>query len=102
VTEIKVRAERRAGELVIEEQRNGKLTKRGQPRKEKSHAATLSDSGITKSDSSRWQKMARIRESQQPLRSQRSFALAAALVCHCMLLGASAPPQASGRTWSIV
>jgi hypothetical protein len=29
-----------------------------------------------------------------------SFAFAAAFVCHCMLLGASAPPRFSGTTWS--
>ena len=34
---------------------------------------------------------------RQPTRSVRSFAFAAAIVCHCMLLGASAPPQARGR-----
>ena len=30
-----------------------------------------------------------------------SFALAAANVCHCMLLGASVPPHSSGFTWSM-
>jgi hypothetical protein len=29
-----------------------------------------------------------------------SFSLPSAVVCHCMLLGASAPPVASGLTWS--
>ena len=33
---------------------------------------------------------------RQPMRSIVSFALAAAIVCHCMLLGMSEPPQASG------
>jgi hypothetical protein len=37
---------------------------------------------------------------RQPLRSNLSFALAAAVVCHCMLLGLSAPPQARALTWS--
>src|SRR5258708_5225149 len=40
-------AERRAGELVIEEQANGKLAPKHRPKKE-SQAATLSKSGITK------------------------------------------------------
>ena len=35
-----------------------------------------------------------------PARSVLSLAFAAAVVCHCMLDGASAPPQASGFTWS--
>jgi len=37
---------------------------------------------------------------RQPRRSQRSFRLASAAVCHCMLEGSSRPPQASGTTWS--
>jgi hypothetical protein len=32
----------------------------------------------------------------QPCRSTLSFALASAIVCHCILLGSSAPPHASG------
>lgn len=32
----------------------------------------------------------------QSLRSHLSFALASAVVCHCMFDGSSAPPQASG------
>ena len=35
------------------------------------------------------------------LYSTLSFALAAATVCHCMLLGESAPPRLSGTAWSI-
>lgn len=30
-----------------------------------------------------------------------SLAFASLTVCHCMLLGASAPPRFSGRTWSM-
>ncbi len=33
--------------------------------------------------------------------SHLSFAFAAAFVCHCMLLGASAPPCLSAWTWSM-
>jgi hypothetical protein len=32
--------------------------------------------------------------------SQASFFLAAASVCHCMLLGSSLPQQFSGQMWS--
>jgi hypothetical protein len=32
--------------------------------------------------------------------SHRSFALASAVVCHCMLLGLSAPPLHNGTMWS--
>jgi hypothetical protein len=38
---------------------------------------------------------------RQPSRSILSFALLAAIVCQCMLLGASTPPQASGLMWSM-
>jgi hypothetical protein len=38
---------------------------------------------------------------RQPFNSHRSLALPSAIVCHCMLLGASGPPQASGTTWSM-
>ncbi len=46
------------------------------------------------------------RQGRTPLRheeqfpSQRSFALASAVVCHCMFEGASAPQQDSGQMWS--
>jgi hypothetical protein len=33
--------------------------------------------------------------------STRSLALAAAVVCHCMLPGSSAPPRFNAFTWSI-
>lgn len=42
------------------------------------------------------------RDGAQLFRSQRSLALASATVCHCMLLGTSSPPQASGITWSTI
>ena len=45
------------------------------------------------------------REVDHPFRLLRhstlSFAFASAFVCHCMLLGRSAPPRLSGTTWSI-
>ena len=42
-----------------------------------------------------------LRLHRHPSRSHLSFALASPTVCHCMLLGSSAPPQARGLTWSI-
>ncbi len=50
VTEIKVRAERRCGELLIEQRANGKLAKRGKPSK-MSKASTLTDADISRDDS---------------------------------------------------
>lgn len=58
--EIKLRAERRAGELLQEIQRE----RRGGDRRSKSHGGTLklSDLGINKNQSSRWQQIAGIAE----------------------------------------
>ena len=73
-TEIKVRAERRAGEMLCEmEMRKGghemKAPSRDQAEMLPSHDARaippkLSDLGITYSDSSRWQKLAAVPEAQ--------------------------------------
>lgn len=59
--EIKARAERRAGELLREMEK----AKGGRPTENQSHDATsLSDIGINKSQSSRWQKLAGTKESE--------------------------------------
>lgn len=68
VTEIKVRAERRAGQLLAEmpKQNGGTASKL----KARSHDSTelfpktLSDLGITKNESSRWQKLASVSDSK--------------------------------------
>jgi N6-adenosine-specific RNA methylase IME4 len=54
-TEIRMRAERRAGELLSEMAERGE---RPRGRKKESHVATLSDLGVSKTQSSRWQKLA--------------------------------------------
>ena len=62
--EIRLRAERRAGELLREAKENGTREKRGGDRKSKSQNGTLipklTDLGITKKQSADWQKMADI------------------------------------------
>lgn len=55
--EIKIRAERRAGELLPD------LIEHGGD-KARSHAATLRDLGVTKSESSRWQQVAALPEAE--------------------------------------
>ncbi len=65
-TEVRLRAERRAGELL---QETGKA-KAGRPPKNRSHdttkldrgSPTLSERGISKDQSSRWQKLANVPE----------------------------------------
>lgn len=56
-TEIKVRAERRCGELLAHTAATGERASRGKP-SETSHASTLSDMGLTRDESSRYQQLA--------------------------------------------
>ena len=56
-TEIKVRAERRCGELLTRSAETGERAARGKPA-EMSNAATLSDMGLTRDESSRYQSLA--------------------------------------------
>src|SRR5262245_41039716 len=67
--EIKLRAERRAGEMLKDGAENGDRAVRGQAQIEKSHdvtfkAPTLTEIGISKMQSSRWQAIASIPEEQ--------------------------------------
>lgn len=56
-TEIKVRAERKAGEMLRQSAENGERAAKGKPA-EMSNASTLNDIGITRDQSSRWQSLA--------------------------------------------
>jgi hypothetical protein len=81
--EIRIRAERRCGELLAEMER----AKRGRPAK-MSRATTLSDFGISRDQSSRWQKLAAIPEHE----FEASFAGPDKPSTNGILL-AHAPPQ---------
>ena len=65
--EIKLRAERKAGELLKETAETGERATEGRPQKQ-SHAATISELGINKSQSARWQQEAGLskRDRKQP------------------------------------
>jgi hypothetical protein len=59
--EIRLRAERGAGRLLAEMKERGERADKGQP-KVMSRATTLNDLGVTRSESSKWQKLAAIPE----------------------------------------
>src|SRR5262245_50743385 len=61
--EIRLRAERKAGEILVETKERGERASasKGRPEKE-SHVVTLSDLDITKMQSSRWQAIASVPE----------------------------------------
>ena len=63
-TEIKVRAERRCGQLLRDTAQRGERAKQHDDRYRESRPATLADLGINKSQSSRWQQLAAIPEEQ--------------------------------------
>lgn len=61
--EIKLRAERKAGNLIQEKQANGELASKGKPPSDELlmlQRATLSDHGINRTESARWQQEAAV------------------------------------------
>lgn len=74
-TEIRMRAERRAGELLIE---MASRNERPKGRKKESHVATLSDLNISKTQSSRWQRLARVTPESFERTTERAKRLAVA------------------------
>ena len=60
--EIKLRAERRAGELLAEREKNPGQLRRGSTMEPRAKEKTLADDGITKKQSHRWQAVATVPE----------------------------------------
>ena len=67
-TEIRVRAERRAGEILTDMGERGERAKGGGDLRKELQPATLSSLGVTKTESSRWQGLARLDENAFELR----------------------------------
>jgi hypothetical protein len=63
-TEIKVRAERRAGQMLAAAKESGDRRGKGNPQLSNAGTFGLSDIGITKNESSRWQKLASVPDEQ--------------------------------------
>ena len=61
-TDIRLRAERRAGEMLVEMRETGQRAKGGESGRRELQPATLGDLGVTKTESSRWQKIAAMPE----------------------------------------
>jgi len=59
-TDIKLRAERRAAQMIAEARESGELARQGQPKKNGDRPVTLIDIGISKKDSSRWGKLGKM------------------------------------------
>jgi N6-adenosine-specific RNA methylase IME4 len=72
-TDIRMRAERRAGELLIDMAERGERPK---GRKKESHVAILSDLGVTATQSSRWQRLAALDADMFEQRVERATVLA--------------------------
>ena len=67
-TEICIRAERRAGEILTDMGERGERAKGGGDLRKELQPATLSSLGVTKTESSRWQALARLEEGAFELR----------------------------------
>jgi hypothetical protein len=100
-TEIRLRAERRAGELLKDMEKNKGVRGAGQPRKvggstmrpPKDTTPKLSDLGINKSQSSRWQKLADIPDNDFEDLVDRTKQKACAAVNHAQQRKPTARPK---------
>ena len=81
-TDIRLRAEIRAGEILIEMREHGGRETKGGDRKSKSHGVTLipklADIGVSKMQSSRWQRLAALPPDEQEAKIARAKRIAVA------------------------
>jgi len=96
-TEIKVRAERKAGEMLREAAATGQRARSGVDTRytQESKPATLADIGITRDQSSRYQKLAAMPEDQFEAAVQTAKAVAGQVTTAFMLKQAAPPPLPS-------
>jgi hypothetical protein len=117
-TEIRLRAEIRAGELLLELEERGEREGRGGDRRSKSRAGTLKTTleglGVTRRQSSKWQKIAALPEPEQEQMieaakqraagiklSQKSRSLTIAPSSSADSSRQSSSPKACVRSWMI-
>lgn len=89
-TDIRMRAEMRAGEMLSQMAERGERPK---GRKKESHAVILSDLGVTPSQSSRWQKLASMPADEREEKISRRQKLSASRRC----VGRFAPAPYNSR-----
>lgn len=79
-TEIRLRAERRAGEILVVMAKSGERAKRGEAKKKTKATFKLGDLGVTKHQSQRWQRIAAVPEREFERNVTKAKALAVASV----------------------
>lgn len=96
-TEIKVRAERRAGQMLSEAKASGDLRGKGNPQLSNATTIGLTAIGITRDESSRWQKLAAVPDNQfeQAVAAAKEVAGEVTTAAMLRIEKANRPPKAA-------